>query len=390
MTANGDYITVINMDRELITTVSQEFVLQFYTIMNKHPGSLHRFYKEESTLIRDDVFAQGQHEIHKYYMNLELSNCKAVVLSLDAVKSHGKSILIQVTGEIANNGCDLRRFMQSFLLVEQDLGNFYVLNDIFRYQDQTFKVEDVEEAPVIEHDMKNDDLHVEITSWNDMSRNCELSNEAISQSPQIIEQEESNEEYINFKMSINEDKDIANEMPVEIDSTQDMSQKMEENTKEKSWAAIISPTSNRPSKPTAPVAPQPQTVKPQQQKQINSNGDNIEKRKPRFNVNAKAQAPLNYPDEHQLFVGNLPQNMTEEDLKEFFSSNYGAVKDVRIQKSRTSNEGKLLPNFGFLVFHNHEVVEEILKHKPIYYSAHRLNVEQKMGNSRAAQKAGRR
>nr|ADF47452.1 GTPase activating protein [Dugesia japonica] len=377
MTANGDYITVVNMDRDLITTVSQEFVLQFYTIMNKHPGSLHRFYKEESTLIRDEVHAQGQNEIHKYYMNLELSNCKAVVLSLDAVKSHGKSILIQVTGEIANNGCDLRRFMQSFLLVEQDLGNFYVLNDIFRYQDQTFKVEDVEEAPIVEHESKNEEIHGEINSWNEMSRNCELNNEQIPQSPQLIEHEEGK---------------LSSEIPVEIDSQQDIGQKMEEmNIKEKSWAAIINPMSSRPSKPTAPVAPQPQTAKPIQQKQINSNGDNMEKRKPRFNNgNVKTQSTLNYPDEHQLFVGNLPQNMTEDELKDFFSEKYGPVKDVRIQKSRTSNEGKPLPNFGFLVFHNHEVVEEILKNKPIYYSAHRLNVEQKMGSSRGSHKAGRR
>jgi len=385
------------MDRDLITTVSQEFVLQFYTIMNKHPGSLHRFYKEESTLTRDDVFAQGQHEIHKYYMNLELSNCKAVVLSLDAVKSHGKSILIQVTGEIADNGSDLRRFMQSFLLVEQDLGNFYVLNDIFRYQDQTFKVEEVEEVTAVEHEIKNEDVHVEINSWNEMSRNCEINNESISKSPQLIEHEDSNEEFINFKMNMADDKDISNEIPPEIDSTQDIVQKMEElNTKEKSWAAIISPLNNRPSKPTAPVAPQPQTAKPpmvqQQQKPMNLNGDNTERRKPRFNngQGVKPQTSMNYPDENQLFVGNLPQNMTEEELKDFFSNKYGPVKDVRIQKSRTTQEGKPLPNFGFLVFHSHEVVEVILKQKPIYYSSHRLNVEQKMGNSRAIHKGGRR
>lgn len=35
-----------------------------------------------------------------------------------------------------------------------------------------------------------------------------------------------------------------------------------------------------------------------------------------------------YPDNHQLFVGNLPQDIKDEELKEFFSSKFAADSEL--------------------------------------------------------------
>lgn len=40
---------------------------------------------------------------------------------------------------------------------------------------------------------------------------------------------------------------------------------------------------------------------------------------------------FNYPDNCQIFVGNLPNGMEENELKEFFET-FGKVIDVRIQR----------------------------------------------------------
>jgi len=43
-----------------------------------------------------------------------------------------------VTGELSNNGQQMRRFMQTFVLAPQSPKKYYVHNDIFRYQDEVF------------------------------------------------------------------------------------------------------------------------------------------------------------------------------------------------------------------------------------------------------------
>merc|ERR1719186_1912811 len=89
-------------------------------------------------------------------------------------------------------------------------------------------------------------------------------------------------------------------------------------------------------------------------------------------------------DSQQLFVGNLPHNCTEQDLRELFST-FGKVTDLRINQktgrenqSKPGREGVKVPNFGFIVFDSGEAVEKALKAKPILlFGSHRLNVEEK-------------
>lgn len=95
---------------------------------------------------------------------------------------------------------------------------------------------------------------------------------------------------------------------------------------------------------------------------------------------------VRYPDSHQLFVGNLPHDIDESELKDFFMSAflhrpcvhpstqrvsclltppsslfpptaYGNVVELRIN---TKGVGGKLPNFGFVVFDDAEPVQRIL------------------------------
>ena len=95
--------------------------------------------------------------------------------------------------------------------------------------------------------------------------------------------------------------------------------------------------------------------------------------------------PVQYPDGQQLFVGNLPHNCTEDDLRELFG-HYGKVADIRISnkgaaQSKQQPAGARVPNFGFVSFEEARAVQRVLSHlekKPIFlYDNHRLNVEEK-------------
>ena len=92
-----------------------------------------------------------------------------------------------------------------------------------------------------------------------------------------------------------------------------------------------------------------------------------------------------YSDVQQLFVGNLPHNCTEDDLRELFCQ-WGRVADIRISnkgaaQSKQTPAGTRVPNFGFVIFEETRAVQRVLAHlekRPIFlYDNHRLNVEEK-------------
>ncbi|CCG80867.1 Putative G3BP-like protein [Taphrina deformans PYCC 5710] len=113
------------------------FVQQYYTMMNKKPGNLHLFYKSKSSFVHgmegEQVkLSQGQQEIHDRISDLALKDCRVLVSNVDSQGSLEGGILIQVLGEISNNGQESKKFAQTFSLAPQESG-FYVYNDIFRF-----------------------------------------------------------------------------------------------------------------------------------------------------------------------------------------------------------------------------------------------------------------
>lgn len=93
-----------------------------------------------------------------------------------------------------------------------------------------------------------------------------------------------------------------------------------------------------------------------------------------------------YSDAHQLFLGNLPHNASEDDLRQVFER-YGRVVELRVHSKSNdrckgpqgNNTGKV-PNYGFITFDDQEVVQKVLHACPIYYpdkSGQKLNVEEK-------------
>jgi len=127
--------------------VGREFVRQYYTVLHEAPDALHRFYSSGSTFVHGGVDrpglteepVTGQLEIDKKIKLLNFKDCHTKIRQVDSQLTIGNGVVVQVTGELSNNGEPMRRFMQTFVLAPQTPKKFYVHNDIFRYQDEVYQ-----------------------------------------------------------------------------------------------------------------------------------------------------------------------------------------------------------------------------------------------------------
>uniref|UniRef100_A0A8D2JS17 NTF2 domain-containing protein n=1 Tax=Sciurus vulgaris TaxID=55149 RepID=A0A8D2JS17_SCIVU len=118
--------------------VRQEFVRQYYTLMNQAPDMLHRFYGKNSSYVRGGLDSNGkpadavyrQKEIHRKVMSQNFTNCHTSICHVEAHATLNNGVVVQVIGLLSNNNQALRRFMQMFVLApegsawcrNQDLG----------------------------------------------------------------------------------------------------------------------------------------------------------------------------------------------------------------------------------------------------------------------------
>ncbi|XP_035736544.1 ras GTPase-activating protein-binding protein 2-like [Vespa mandarinia] len=127
---------------------------------------------------------------------------------------------------------------------------------------------------------------------------------------------------------------------------------------------------------------QPQQ-QPQHQQQRASRGGLVQ----RDGERRGGARPCQYSDAHQLFLGNLPHNASEHDLRQLFER-YGRVADLRVHSKSSdrckgplgSNNAAKVPNYGFITFEDQLVVTKVLNSLPIFYPdehGQKLNVEEK-------------
>uniref|UniRef100_A0A8C7YPZ4 G3BP stress granule assembly factor 2b n=1 Tax=Oryzias sinensis TaxID=183150 RepID=A0A8C7YPZ4_9TELE len=423
------------MEKPSPLLVGREFVRQYYTLLNKAPDFLHRFYGRNSSYVHGGLdpsgklaeAVYGQAEIHKKVMSLQFSECHTKIRHVDAHATLSDGVVVQVLGELSNNGQPMRKFMQTFVLApEGSVANkFYVHNDIFRYEDEVFGDSEAESVLTIEFfsfvfltALSQSCIcsvysgHVKVLLFGFCSNGVEEPMDEPSPEPEPEPEPEPKAD----EMKPEVDEKLLEEMeekapsPAPVESPQNT----QEPPKPFSWALVTS--KNLP--PTGTVTSSgisPHVVKaPSSQQRIEAKSETqaaplrprdqrtrdrptFTQRGPRPDGVASLESQtgkahlsfvkgesdsgdmdsrriVRYPDSHQLFVGNLPHDIDENELKEFFKT-YGNVVELRIN---TKGVGGKLPNFGFVVFDDSEPVQKILGAKPIMFRGEvRLNVEEK-------------
>ncbi|XP_060599112.1 ras GTPase-activating protein-binding protein 2-like [Ruditapes philippinarum] len=416
--------------------VGREFVRQYYTLLHEAPLHLHRFYSHNSSFVHGGVEkpgeeqppVMGQADIHKKIMSLNFCDCHAKIRQVDSQATVGNAVVVQVTGELSNNGMQMRRFMQTFVLAPQSPKKYYVHNDIFRYQDEVFHDNDTDtenqedaqdsEGEIVEPVGVQQDLLADTQQFFDahapsLSNGTGMLEEEQIETPTSpkSEPEEPLEPEEQIPAQIETYEPVKEEPKVEPAQPEEPPQ-VDEPRKPFSWADLASKGTSRPVSQQIPSQPQQQSMKssgfgtrqevkqdtsptaPKEQRAPRGGRDRPDRGRDRDRVSVTREDGENmsdrrgarYPDSHQLFVGNLPHNVAEQELRKFFES-YGNVMELRINTKGGS--GSKIPNFGFVVFDNPDPVQNILQSKPIKFHDHRLNVEEKKPRGSEGRPMGR-
>uniref|UniRef100_A0A6G1RXN8 Ras GTPase-activating protein-binding protein 2 n=1 Tax=Hypotaenidia okinawae TaxID=2861861 RepID=A0A6G1RXN8_9GRUI len=372
------------MEKPSPLLVGREFVRQYYTLLNKAPDFLHRFYGRNSSYVHGGLDASGkpqeavygQAEIHKKVMSLQFSECHTKIRHVDAHATLSDGVVVQVMGELSNNGQPMRKFMQTFVLAPEGSvpNKFYVHNDIFRYEDEVFGDSEGELDEESEEEVEEEQ-------------------EERQPSPEPVQENASSTYYENHPVTNGIEEALeesSHEPEPELESEtkhEELKAEVEEKTLEELEEKSPSPPPvepvslpQEPPKPRVETKPEAQSQPPRVREQRPRERPGFPPRGPRPGRGDMEQNEsdnrriIRYPDSHQLFVGNLPHDIDESELKEFFMS-FGNVVELRIN---TKGVGGKLPNFGFVVFDDSEPVQRILVAKPIMFRGEvRLNVEEK-------------
>lgn len=129
--------------------IAQSFIKQFYEMMAKNPGELHRFYKSESTFSHAEGHqitetVTGVEKIRERVSMLNLAGARLDLSegSIDAQRSEQNGVFLMVTGKFTMPQCTPRPFVQSFFLACQasstqkaSMASYYVRNSAFRLGD---------------------------------------------------------------------------------------------------------------------------------------------------------------------------------------------------------------------------------------------------------------
>ncbi|XP_077460771.1 ras GTPase-activating protein-binding protein 2 isoform X1 [Stigmatopora argus] len=432
------------MEKPSPLLVGREFVRQYYTLLNKAPDFLHRFYGRNSSYVHGGLdpsgklaeAVYGQAEIHKKVMSLQFSECHTKIRLVDAHATLSDGVVVQVLGELSNSGQPMRKFMQTFVLApEGSVANkFYVHNDIFRYEDEVFcdseaeldeeSEEEVEEEPEerqrqaspepLQESPNSAPYYESHPVANGVEEPMEEPAPEPEPEPELEPEPKVEEVKTEVEEKVAEEREEKSPSPAPAESPPHV----QEPPKTFSWASVTSknlPPSGAasgipPHVVKAPISQARADPKSETQGTLLRPRDQRTRDRPAFlprgprpderlsdsqmgkphlsfvNKGGRGEGEsgemdmrrsVRYPDSHQLFVGNLPHDIDENELKDFFMT-YGTVVELRINTKAISGK---LPNFGFVVFDDSDPVQKILGAKvdgPIMFRGEvRLNVEEK-------------
>lgn len=126
--------------------IGREFIRQYFTRLHHMPGDMHNFYVKEAQFVHDvidwtsqpaTIMANGKREIVAALRSgaLNYRNCLTRIISMDTLETLSGGIVVQVDGEISNDGGPMRPFSQTVVLSPILPFKYAVLNNIFRYRD---------------------------------------------------------------------------------------------------------------------------------------------------------------------------------------------------------------------------------------------------------------
>ncbi|KAJ6910238.1 nuclear transport factor 2 family protein [Populus alba x Populus x berolinensis] len=359
--------------------VGNVFAQQYYNTLSKSPEVLHNFYNDLSLISRPGLdgsvsSASTLEEIKKLILSLDYKNCVVEIQTVDSQESYENAVMVIVTGFFAGKDCDRKRFTQAFFLVPQDDGTkYFVLNDIFRYveESENKKISDADNiAPPTPVTPSPEPASVpDHTVAVNVSTNSEEGG---------VQAKESGDPLDNWEIPTSE-KDIVVEK--EVVATQNdahpvseaVASSVQEDAPKKSYASVVNALNLK----TQPFQKRVSDVKPVKQSltavpPMASSHQTGSPRPPGNNIveiNKNSTAAEGY----SIFVANLPMDATVGELTQTFSK-FGAIKPNGVQV-RSYKQDKNC--FGFVEFESANSVEKALEVSTVTIGTRTAHIERK-------------
>ncbi|XP_036269426.1 ras GTPase-activating protein-binding protein 2 isoform X3 [Pipistrellus kuhlii] len=362
------------MEKPSPLLVGREFVRQYYTLLNKAPEYLHRFYGRNSSYVHGGVDASGkpqeavygQNDIHHKVLSLNFSECHTKIRHVDAHATLSDGVVVQVMGLLSNSGQPERKFMQTFVLAPEGSvpNKFYVHNDMFRYEDEVFG----DSEPELDEESEDE---------------VEEEQEERQPSPEPV-QENANSGYYEAHPVTNGIEEPLEESAHEPEPEPESETKTEElkpPVEEKNLEELEEKSTSPP--PAEPVSLPQEPPKAFSWASVTSKNLPPSGTVSSSGIPPHVKAPVSQPRvEAKPEVQSQPPRVREQRPRERPGfpprgprPGFGNVVELRIN---TKGVGGKLPNFGFVVFDDSEPVQRILIAKPIMFRGEvRLNVEEK-------------
>uniref|UniRef100_A0A8C5GDS7 NTF2 domain-containing protein n=1 Tax=Gouania willdenowi TaxID=441366 RepID=A0A8C5GDS7_GOUWI len=112
----------MEMEKSSPLFVAQEFVRQYYSLLNNAPDVLHG---SDSSYVHGGLDTNGnlaepvngQAGIHEKMVSL--CECHTKIRHVDAHAMLNNGVVVQVLGELSNSGQPMRKFLQTFVLAPE-------------------------------------------------------------------------------------------------------------------------------------------------------------------------------------------------------------------------------------------------------------------------------
>ncbi|CAK7323219.1 unnamed protein product [Dovyalis caffra] len=375
--------------------VGNAFVEQYYHILHKSPGLVHRFYQDSSLLSRPDTngimtTVTTMQAINDKILSLNYEDYTAEIKTADAQESYEKGVIVLVTGCLTGKDNVKKKFTQTFFLAPQDKG-YFVLNDVFRFVGENEPMENTSAlANGISENAPSTALTAE-SGWDEVvePEPTQATDHLTVDPAASFEEEDLNNGAEVCDPSEKEDGSVIEVEVVEpsTDSTQNeilatvnAAPASMEDAPKKSYASIVKVmkgyTTSRPvhvsmtTTRAAPISVEQQSVnsaKAAAPEALASAGGSAGESS---DVHEEAEG-------HSIFVKNLPFNATVVQLEEAFKK-FGPIKHGGIQV-RSNKQGFC---FGFVEFETMSSMQSALEASPINIGDHQAIVEEKRTNTR--------
>lgn len=341
--------------------VGNAFVQQYYHILRSSPEHVYRFYQDSSKLGRaEDSGNMGSvstlEDINEKILSLDYGDLKFEIKTVDSQDSHDGAVLVLVTGYLTGKDNVKRNFTQTFFLARQDKG-YFVLNDMFRYVEDSNQEENQDLAVEVEAPITPDHDSTVVQEVHVPEQMAASSEEAIEE--EVYDPPPENGEVLD----VEEEQPVAevvDEIPDDSQLVTDSDSKIED-TPKKSYASIVkvmkessAPLTTIASAPVRPVPKEkqstiitPPVTSPPKASAANSN----------YSENGNSQE--DEADGYSIYIRGLPMNATVSLLEAEFKK-FGPIKTNGIQVR--SNKGFC---FGFVEFEVQSAVQSAIEASPV-------------------------